>query len=161
MGKMIKIGMAELSVCLPPDNITTLGLGSCIGCVIYDPVSKVSGMVHVMLPDSTKIRNNENIAKFADTGVQALYDKVLEAGAVKSRLNAKIAGGAQMFAFKTDNEMLKVGERNAEGVIKKLNELKIPIKAQDTGGHVGRTIEFYPETCDLVIKSVGVPPYTI
>ena len=161
MGKMIKIGMADLAVCLPPDNITTLGLGSCIGCVIYDPVSKVSGMVHVMLPDSTKIRNNENIAKFADTGVQALYDMVIKAGANKSRLIAKIAGGAQMFAFKTDNEMLKVGERNAEGVIKKLNELKIPIKSQDTGGHLGRTIEFYPETGDLLIKSVGVTPYTI
>ncbi|MCR5585801.1 MAG: chemotaxis protein CheD [Lachnospiraceae bacterium] len=161
MGKMIKIGMADLAVCLPPDSITTLGLGSCIGCVLYDPVSKVSGMVHVMLPDSTKIRNNENIAKFADTGVQALFDQVIAAGASKSRLIAKIAGGAQMFAFKTDNEMLKVGERNAEGVIKKLNELKIPIKAQDTGGHLGRTIEFYPENGDLLIKSVGVQPYTI
>ena len=161
MGKMIKIGMADLAVCLPPDNITTLGLGSCIGCVLYDPVSKISGMVHIMLPDSTKIRNNENIAKFADTGVQALYDKVIAAGANKSRLIAKIAGGAQMFAFKTDNEMLKVGERNAEGVIKKLNDLKIPLKAQDTGGHLGRTIEFYPETGDLLIKSVGVTPYTI
>ena len=161
MGKMIKIGMAELSVCIPPDNITTLGLGSCIGCVLYDPVSKVSGMVHVMLPDSTKIRNNENIAKFADTGVQALYDEIIKAGASKSRLIAKIAGGAQMFAFKTDNEMLKVGERNAEGVVKKLDELKIPLKARDTGGHLGRTIEFYPETGELLIKSVGVPPYAI
>jgi chemotaxis protein CheD len=161
MGKMIKIGMADLSVCLPPDSITTLGLGSCIGCVLYDPVTKVSGMVHVMLPDSTKIRNNENIAKFADTGVQALFDDVIAAGASKSRLIAKIAGGAQMFAFKTDNEMLKVGERNAEGVIKKLNELKVPIKAQDTGGHLGRTIEFNPENGELLIKSVGVPPYTI
>ena len=66
-----------------------------------------------------------------------------------------------MFAFKTDNEMLKVGDRNAEGVIKKLNELKIPLKAQDTGGHLGHTIEFYPETGDLLIKSVGVAPYTI
>ncbi len=161
MGNMIKIGMAELSVCLPPDNITTLGLGSCIGCVIYDPVSKISGMVHVMLPDSTKIRNNENVAKFADLGVKALLDAVIKAGAVKTRLQAKLAGGAQMFAFNTNNEMLRVGERNAEAVVKKLKELGIPIKAMDTGGTVGRTIEFYTETCDLVIKSVGKEIYKI
>ena len=56
---MIKIGMAELNVCLPPDAITTLGLGSCVGVVLYDPTKKICGMVHVMLPDSTKIKNNE------------------------------------------------------------------------------------------------------
>ena len=52
MGTMIKVGMADLNVCLPPDSITTLGLGSCVGIVLYDPAKKVSGMAHVMLPDS-------------------------------------------------------------------------------------------------------------
>ncbi len=79
MGIMHKIGMAELDVCKAPDSITTLGLGSCIGCVIYDPTTKICGMVHVMLPDSTKIRNNETIAKFADTGVKELHRLVIKA----------------------------------------------------------------------------------
>ncbi len=161
MSNMIKIGMAELAVCKAPDAITTLGLGSCIGCVIYDPSTKICGMVHVMLPDSTKIRNNETIAKFADTGVAELYRQVIAAGATKGKLIAKIAGGAQMFAFKTDNDMLKVGERNAEGVVDALNKLSIPIKAQETGGNVGRTIEFYPETGELVIKSVNKALYKV
>ena len=65
MSEVIKVGMADLNVCKAPDVITTLGLGSCIGLVFYDPVSKVGGMVHYMLPDSTKVRNNSNIAKFA------------------------------------------------------------------------------------------------
>ena len=69
MSEVIKVGMADLNVCKAPDVITTLGLGSCIGLVFYDPVSKVGGMVHYMLPDSTKVRNNSNIAKFADTGI--------------------------------------------------------------------------------------------
>ena len=68
MGDMIKVGMADLKVCKCPDNLTTLGLGSCIGVVLYDPVTKVSGMLHCMLPDSTKISNNQNRAKFADSG---------------------------------------------------------------------------------------------
>ena len=61
MGTMIKVGMADMNICLPPDSITTLGLGSCVGVVIYDPAKKISGMVHVMLPDSTKIKNNEKV----------------------------------------------------------------------------------------------------
>ncbi|MCQ2538397.1 MAG: chemotaxis protein CheD [Lachnospiraceae bacterium] len=161
MSTMHKIGMAELDVCKAPDAITTLGLGSCIGCVIYDPVSKICGMVHVMLPDSTQIRNNEKIAKFADTGVRELLRVVLEAGATKSRLIAKIAGGAQMFAFKTDNEMLKVGQRNAEAVTKALNDLKIPIAVSDVGGNNGRTIEFYPEDGRLLVRCVGKSTYCI
>lgn len=161
MGNMIKIGMAELNVCLPPDAITTLGLGSCVGVVLYDPGKKISGMVHVMLPDSTKIKNNENIAKFADTGIEELLRRVTALGANRRALVAKIAGGAQMFAFKSDNDMLRVGDRNVEATKAKLAQLQIPIIAQDTGSNVGRTIEFYPETGELLVKSVGKTPYKI
>lgn len=161
MGNMIKIGMAELNVCLPPDAITTLGLGSCVGIVLYDPAKKISGMVHVMLPDSTKIKNNENIAKFADTGIEELMHRVIALGATRKNLVAKIAGGAQMFAFKTDNDMLRVGDRNVEATKNKLKELQIPIIAEDTGKNSGRTIEFYPETGELLVKSVGKTPYKI
>ncbi|MBQ9120687.1 MAG: chemotaxis protein CheD [Lachnospiraceae bacterium] len=161
MGTMVKVGMADLNVCLPPDAITTLGLGSCVGVVLYDPTHKISGMVHVMLPDSTKIRNNENVAKFADTGIEELLRKILALGASRSALVSKIAGGAQMFAFRTDNEMLKVGSRNVDAVKAKLAELKIPVLAEDTGLNYGRTIEFYPDTGNLLIKSVGKPTKTI
>ena len=94
MSEVIKVGMADLNVCKAPDVITTLGLGSCIGLVLYDPVTKVGGMVHYMLPDSTKVRNNSNIAKFGDTGIRELLKRVVAAGASKPRLIAKIAGGA-------------------------------------------------------------------
>ena len=97
MSEVIKVGMADLNVCKAPDVITTLGLGSCIGLVLYDPVTKVGGMVHYMLPDSTKVRNNSNIAKFGDTGIRELLKRVVAAGASKPRLIAKIAGGARMF----------------------------------------------------------------
>jgi len=155
MGNMIKVGMADLNACKVPDNLTTLGLGSCVGVALYDPVTKVSGMLHCMLPDSTKITNNENIAKFADTGLDEVIRRMLELGANRSRLVAKIAGGAQMFAFSSNNDMLRVGDRNVEAVKMKLGLLKIPILAEDTGKNYGRTIEFYSETGQLLIKSVG------
>lgn len=161
MGQMIRVGMADLNVCLPPDAITTLGLGSCVGIVLYDPLTKVSGLAHIMLPDSTKVRNNSNLAKFADTGIDVLIQQMVLKGALKARLVAKIAGGAQMFAFGAQSDMLRVGDRNVEAVKKKLAGLGIRIIAEDTGNSYGRTIEFYPENGGLLIKAVGKPQKTI
>ena len=78
MAKTIKVAMADLQIAKAPDCLTTLGLGSCIGLTLYDPVIKVGGLVHYMLPDSTKLRNNTNIAKFGDTGIKELYNQIVK-----------------------------------------------------------------------------------
>lgn len=157
MGEMIRVGMADYKLCLPPNAITTLGLGSCVGVVIYDKALKVSGLAHVMLPDSKAVRNNSNRAKFADTCLDDMLSMMLKKGANRASLLAKIAGGAQMFAFSSESDMLRVGERNVEAVKAKLLQLGIRIVAEDTGANYGRTIEFFPETFELVIKAVGKP----
>jgi chemotaxis protein CheD len=161
MGNMIKVGMADLKVCKCPDALTTLGLGSCVGVALYDPVTKVSGLLHCMLPDSTTIRNNTNVAKFADTGIDELIRQMTALGANKNRLVAKIAGGAQMFSMRSANDNLRVGERNAAAAKQKLKELNIRLLAEDCGLNYGRTVEFYSETGNYVIKAVGKPPKTI
>ena len=155
MGEMIRVGMADMKTCTAPDSLTTLGLGSCVGIVLYDINKKVAGMVHIMLPDSTKIMHNENKFKFADTGIQETLNHMIRRGAVKTQIKAKIAGGAQMFSFQSNNELLRVGDRNVEATKYILKNLGIPIVAEDTGESYGRTIEFYPETSELYIKSVG------
>ena len=155
MSEIIKVGMADLKVCKSPDGVTTLGLGSCVGIAIRDPSTKIGGLAHIMLPDSTSIRNNSNIPKFADTGIDELVKQLIKAGASRSRLVGKIAGGAQMFAFQNKSDLVRVGERNVEAVRRKLQQLRIPILASDTGKNYGRTVIFYPETGDFVIKSVG------
>ena len=144
--------MADLKVCRAPDNLTTIGLGSCIGIAIYDPVTKISGLAHIMLPDSTAIRNNSNIAKFADTGIKKLVDDMIRMGASKSRLRAKIAGGASA---------INVGDRNAAASREMLKKLGIPLIAEDCGKNFGRTVEFYSENGDFLIKAVGKTPYKI
>ena len=155
MGEIIKVGMADLNVCAAPDAITTLGLGSCIGIAIRDPITKVGGLAHIMLPDSKQIKNNSNLYKFADTGIDELIRLLLLKGASKQRLVAKIAGGAQMFAFQNKSDLVRVGERNAEACVEILKRLNIPLLAQDTGLNYGRTVIFYPETGDYKIKAVG------
>ena len=157
MSEVIKVGMADLNLCRDPDIITTLGLGSCIGIALYDPSTKIGGLAHIMLPDSTKMRNNSNIAKFADTGIEELLNRMIKAGAVKSRLVAKITGGAKMFEVSGLSDIGNVGQRNAEASRAKLKQLGIRLIAEDTGLNYGRTVELHCDNGDYYIKSVGKP----
>ena len=161
MGEMIKVGMADLNVAKAPDSLTTLGLGSCIGLTLYDPVAKVGGLVHYMLPDSTKLKNNTNIAKFGDTGIRELLKQVVALGANQRRLVAKIAGGARMFGVSGSTSVGNIGEKNALASKQKLKELGIPILAEDTGLNYGRTVELNCANGDYVIKAVGKSVKTI
>ena len=157
MSNIIKVGMADLKVCKSPDGLTTLGLGSCVGVALRDPITKVGGLLHAMLPDSTVIKNNTCVEKFVDSGLEELVKQMVRAGANKSRLEAKLAGGAQMFAFQRNSDLVKVGARNAEAAIKKLSAMRIKLLAEDTGLNYGRTVIYYPETGIYVIKAVGKP----
>lgn len=158
MGEIIKVGMADLKVCREPDSLTTLGLGSCVGVALYDPITKISGLAHVMLPSSKEIRNNANIAKFADTGIDETLRLMVGMGAQTKRIVAKIAGGAQMFSFGSNSsENLNIGLKNVEAVKMKLSELSIPIIGEDTGLNYGRTVVLDSNTGEYSIKAVGKP----
>ncbi len=155
MDNLIKVGMADLQTSRHPCVLTTLGLGSCVGIVLYDPIKKVAGLAHVMLPSSQQARNNTNIAKFADTAIVKLIDDMINLGASKSHIVAKLAGGAQMFTFNDASEMLRIGARNVSASKEMLRSLNIPIIAEDTGGNYGRTIEIHSENGKLMIKTIG------
>ena len=153
MGNVIKVGMADLKVAKAPDSLITLGLGSCIGLTLYDPTTKVGGMVHYMLPDSTQLKNNANIAKFGDTGIKELYRLMIANGASPKRMVAKIAGGAKMFEVSGLSNVGNVGERNALQAKKILKELNIPLVAEDTGLNYGRTVELFCENGDFYMST--------
>ena len=158
---LIKVGMADLKCGKHPCGLTTLGLGSCIGVALYDPVTKVSGLLHCMLPDSQAFKQNTNLAKYADTGIDELIKQMSSLGANKSRLVAKIAGGAQMFSTGSANTTMNVGLRNAEAVKAKLKSLGIRLLAEDCGLNYGRTVEFYSDDGRYVIKAIGKEVKTI
>ena len=156
MSEIIKVGMADLKVAKPPDGLVTLGLGSCVAIALRDPVTKVGGMIHIMLPDSTAIRGVQvNPAKFADTGIAELIAQMEEAGARKTRLTAKLAGGATMFKTSAKSNWGMIGERNVEACRKILKSYGIPILAESTGENYGRTVTFYPLTGEYHVKAVG------
>ncbi|KGA98228.1 chemotaxis protein CheD [Alkalihalobacillus alcalophilus ATCC 27647 = CGMCC 1.3604] len=155
MNNVTKVGMADYNTVEPPKTIRTLGLGSCVGIVLYDERTLVAGMAHIMLPDSTQATSHsQNRAKYADTAISDLIEQMVQLGAKVNRLYAKIAGGAQMFTFSQGVDMMRIGPRNVEAVKRTLAEYKIPIKAEDVGGKSGRTIEFNPTTKKLQIRTV-------
>lgn len=163
MGEIIKVGMADLKICASPDGVTTLGLGSCVGIAIRDPSVKIGGLAHIMLPDSKAIqKDHSNLAKFADTGIEELVAQLERHGARRSRMAAKIAGGATMFSFQGNSSAMgQIGLRNVEATREKLKQLKIPLLAEDTGANYGRTVIFYPETGAFHIRAVGRPESVI
>lgn len=151
----VKVGMAELKTALSPSSLVTTGLGSCVGVCLWDRTLRIGGMAHIMLPDSTQSQAVLNKAKFADTGIPLLIEELSKLGAVKTRLVAKLAGGAQMFSFSGSAGIMRIGERNTEAVKKCLEQERIKILAEDTGGNFGRTIEFYTQDGQLSVRTVN------
>lgn len=154
MPELVKVGMADYKVGRAPDTLISYGLGSCIGISLYDPQTKIGGLLHIMLPDSNQSRANENRAKFADTGIPDMLEELIRMGAAKSRLVAKLAGGSQMFAFANASDIMRVGLRNASASKEILKKLSIPIVGEDTGGNYGRTVQIDLSTGVYKVKTI-------
>src|SRR5690554_6440702 len=150
MMEPIRVRMAEYSVGHAPDVLITIGLGSCIGIALYDKYTKIGGLVHIMLPKNNK--NGLKPSKYADTGIPFLVSKMVEVGAIESKITAKIAGGAHMFSNSGDLN-IQIGTRNIEAVYQVLEKENIPIIGEDTGENYGRTMEFHTIDGSVKIRS--------
>ncbi|WP_315077672.1 chemotaxis protein CheD [uncultured Clostridium sp.] len=152
----VKVGIADLNLVSSPDKIMTIGLGSCIGIALYDRRSKLAGLSHIMLPDSTQFKNVTNPMKFADLAIPLLIKKMEAKGCQKRNLIAKIAGGASMFSFSDKSMVGDIGKRNIQAVKKSLSEERIQIIAEDVGGNKGRTMILDALDGKVTLKIVGI-----
>lgn len=158
MSKTITVGIADFNVAREDDTLVTYALGSCVGICLYDPVLKLAGLSHIMLPSIKEFRESSSAAqtgKYADTAIELLMKKMLGMGSVKIRLRAKIAGGAQMFAPVNNTTLAAIGERNVIAVKRELARLSVPIVAEDTGKNYGRTLYLTAADGVMRIKSVN------
>jgi chemotaxis protein CheD len=156
----ISVRMGELATSADPaTGLVSIGLGSCIGLALVDTRSRVAGLAHVMLPgpgaDAAATRPP---GTFADTGVPALLEAVLAAGARRMCLSAVIVGGAQMFG---GAGRMQVGQRNEEAVRAALRAERIPIVAAETGGGSGRTIRVYLDSLRVTSRAAGGTEQTL
>jgi len=137
----LHVGISEYKIAQAPTRLITVGLGSCIGTIIYDEASHIGGLSHIMLPDSQPFLHKREIKpeKFADLALPAMVAE-LKQKIRRPRFQAKIVGGANMFQFQTLNASSNIGQRNIEAVEEVLDRLNIPIVAKHVGGSAGRTM---------------------
>lgn len=135
------VGVGEYHVVHSPEKLVCLGLGSCVGIAIFDLTNQIGGLIHAMLPKYEEGRDKTNASKYADSSIMLMVDEMVEAGARKSLLKAKMAGGAQMFSF-ISSDTLNIGLRNSAVAKETLKKENIPLLAEDVGGTKGRTVFF-------------------
>lgn len=147
----VGIGDAKFSDS-PDDVLVTFSLGSCIGLVAYDPVLKVGGLVHCLLPLSRMDPERAAVRPevFADTGVHMLLHRMVEMGAPLKRLVLKLAGGAAPLKNVT---VFQIGRRNVEVCRRLLAKNGLRVAAEDTGGEQSRTVYLYLANGRTVIRS--------
>jgi chemotaxis protein CheD len=153
---VIVVGLGEVQISRDPAAVLTcLGLGSCIGLSAYDPVSRVAGMAHIVLPASDG-KNGPLASRYADVAVPALLEELRKLGALSLRLVVKLAGGAQMSKSPGHQATFQIGERNYTAVQGVLSQHRIAVAKMDVGGNRGRTMRLYVESGRATVTTVGL-----
>ncbi|MDD4331063.1 MAG: chemotaxis protein CheD [Methanosarcinaceae archaeon] len=127
--------------------LKAMGLGSCVGVILFDLSTGICGIAHVLLPGISA----KGETKYAETAIEKMYEAMLKQGARKRKISAKFAGGAQVFKH-MNLDILKIGDRNAASVEETLTKWKIPILAKDVGGDSGRNVIFNPVDGSMIVK---------
>ncbi|WMJ24226.1 chemotaxis protein CheD [Paludicola sp. MB14-C6] len=153
MSEIITIGISDMNITTAPNTLVTFALGSCIGICLYEPILKIGALGHIMLPNCPDIKNEKNVNKYADTCIPHMLEKLQGYQCQKTRLKAKIVGGAKMFEVSGDSSFGNIGARNIEAVKKVLQENRIQLYAEDTGLNFGRTVYFHVDTGAVEVKS--------
>jgi chemotaxis protein CheD len=152
----ITIGIADLQLSNDPDALlVTYALGSCIAVTAWDPVRKIAGMIHYMLPQSSSAPEKaiQKPAMFADTGVPLLFERMYAQGCNKQGLIIKVAGGGKLYE---DNGTFEIGKRNYTILRKMFWKVGVTVTAEDVGGAKSRTLRLFVGTGRLIVSSMGV-----
>lgn len=156
--RRISVGIGQLALSRDPhDILVAYGLGSCVGISCWDPEAKVAALAHILLPSSEGKRvDDREPARFADSGIDLLLQRLAEAGAAKRRLIVKVAGGAAVLGA-ANAEKFKIGVRNAEAITERLKHHGIRVAAADLGGTKGRTMELHVATGKTFVRTAALP----
>jgi chemotaxis protein CheD len=152
---MLAVGVGDLKVSAKPDEtLVTYGLGSCIGVTIWDPVARVGGLLHFMLPESQSdpAKARQNPALYADTGIPTLFKSAYQLGADKKRLQVRVAGGAQVL---DGDGVFNIGKRNYLAMKKIFWKAGVMIHAEEVGGNISRTLRLEVGTGKLLLQEAG------
>ena len=150
----ILIKVAEHAVASGDNTLVTIGLGSCVAIMLYEPTARVGGLAHVLLPSDTMARDRTNRAKFALSAVPLLVGEMVQLGAQPRLIIAKLAGGASMFSALLPSGGINVGERNVQASRQALSALNIPVMGEDVGRDHGRSVYFHLSDGRVDVRSL-------
>ncbi len=151
----LAVGLGELQVSRDPqDQLVAYGLGSCVAVAMHDPVARVAGLLHAVLPERPR-EAAPLCPKYVDTGIPALLARLEELGAVRSRLRVRMVGGANMLASANAGLALNIGERNIAMARSTLAGLRLRLAAEDVGGNKGRTVRLYVADGRMTVRVLG------
>ena len=153
MENKITIGIADMKMAQREGMLITYALGSCIGICLYDQKIRLGALIHIMLPLNME-PGRKNTMKYADTGIRETLKIMESKGALRSRITAKIAGGAKMFEV-SGGSLGNIGQRNIESVRAHLKREGIQLLKEDVGGSVARTLLFDPSNGLACIRCDG------
>ena len=160
METKLTIGIADMKMAKGEGMLVTYALGSCIGICLQDKISKLSALIHIMLPLNMEA-GRKNTMKYADTGIRETLKQMEARGSRRGNIVAKVAGGAKMFETASGSSLGNIGKRNIDSVHMILKAEQIRLLAEDVGGTTARTITFDPATGMVTVKSYGKPDHTI
>lgn len=149
----IRVKVADYAVAQGKRTIATIGLGSCVAIVLHDAAAAVGGLAHVLLPEASLSRDQDNQAKFPDTAVPLLVGEMRKLGA-RGPLQAKIVGGASMFGSLIAAGGINMGERNVAATRRALQAAGIALVGDDTGGDYGRSVYLDVATGRVLVRSL-------
>lgn len=152
------LGLGEWAVSADPRaTLTCIGLGSCVAFIVYDSASRVGGMAHMVLPDSTGARAAPGTAKFVDQAIPLVLDGVQALGGQPRRLRIVLAGGANMLRGPAFDGRVNIGDRNAAAARALLAVRRFRIAAEDLGGTQGRTVRLRLSDGSISVSLAGQP----
>ena len=151
----IIVKVADLRVGTGTDVLVTIGLGSCVGIVLYDATARVGGLAHVLLPSPALGRQDSHPAKFPQTAVPLLLEQMGERGASLRRISARLFGGASMFSGLGAPGTIQMGERNLVASRQALHHNGVAIVSEATGGDFGRTVRLWVADGRVEVSSVA------
>jgi chemotaxis protein CheD len=149
------VRVADLRTGTGEDVLITIGLGSCVAILLYDPAARVGGMAHVLLPSPALSRQDGNPAKFPQTAIPRLLELMGQQGASTRRLTARLVGGASMFASLAAPGTIQMGERNVVASRQALYQQSIALSGEATGGDYGRTVRLWVADGRVEVSSVA------
>jgi chemotaxis protein CheD len=154
MTNTVNVGLGEYAISKNPEDVlVSFGLGSCVGISLYDPIHKVAGMLHAVLPENNG--SDKTSTKFVNSGVPILVELMVKAGASRNHLILRMAGGSNMLTATPLGKTFDIGTRNVSAAREIFKQMNMRIQGEDVGGNIGRTVRLYAENGRMTVRKIG------